>query len=275
MESNEMNENSKKIYIYRKYMFILAVIIPFVAVFSFFFVIFSVIYIHNIVVTILFSIVTIEMIFMHFFYKRFTSMKLLVDETGIHFRNVQKHVDIAYQDIQKVSSKRLSSLGGWITVISNTEEKITLTVAMKDMGDFIRRLHEYLVLNEREDLADNPLLLKAYRTATFLDSDFRRASYLGIVTPIYAILSMVIAETLPDYGFNNTKQAVYTSWIVFLVGFTIIEYLYYKPKLMEEMKESGFKSVPFDEKSEKRTIRLLLITAVLIHLILTGILLFA
>jgi hypothetical protein len=145
---------------------------------------------------------------------------------------------------------------------------------MKDMGDFIRRLHDYLVLNEREDLANNPLLLKAYRTATFLDSDFRRASYLGIVTPIYAILSMVIAETLPDYGFNDTKQAVYTSWIVFLVGFTIIEYLYYKPKLMKEMKESGFEAVSFDEKSEKRTIRLLLITAVLIHLILTGILLF-
>ncbi|HBG33497.1 MAG TPA: hypothetical protein DDW82_07315, partial [Acholeplasmataceae bacterium] len=156
MESYKLNENQKKVYTYRKHLFFIAKIIPFVAVLSIIFVIFSVVYINNILVTILFSIVTIEMIFMHFFYKRFTSMKLLVDETGIHFRNVQKHVDIAYQDIQKVSSKRLSSFGGWITVISNTEEKITLTIAMKDMGDFIRRLHDYLLMNDREDLANNP-----------------------------------------------------------------------------------------------------------------------
>jgi len=275
MESYEMSKNPTVIYTYRRHMYMMAKIIPFVAVFSFLFVIFSVIYIHNIVVTILFSIVTIEMIFMHFFYRKFTSMKLFVDETGIHFQNVQKHVDIAYQDIQKVSSKRLSSFGGWITVISNIKQKITLTVAMKDMGDFIRRLHEYLMMNEREDLANDPLLQKAYRTATFLDGDFRRASYLGIVTPIYAILSMVIAEILPDYGFNDTKLAVYASWIVFGVGFIIIEYLYYQPKLLKDMKESGFPSISYDEKSEKRTIHLLLITSVLIHLILTGMLLFA
>ena len=98
MESYKLNENQKKVYTYRKHLFFIAKIIPFVAVLSIIFVIFSVVYINNILVTILFSIVTIEMIFMHFFYKRFTSMKLLVDETGIHFRNVQKHVDIAYQD---------------------------------------------------------------------------------------------------------------------------------------------------------------------------------
>ena len=275
MESYEMNENQKKTYTYGKHMFILAKFNPVAIVICFLFLSLNLSLIHNWIVTLVLSLVIIELFFMNFYYRKFTSMKLSMDETGIQFDNDSKSIHMEYKEIREISSKRFSTAGGWITIISNSEEKITLTIAMKDFGDFIKRLHEYLITNEREDLANNPLLHKAYCVATFADHDYRRVSYFGVKVLVYLVLSTFVARILPSFGFNESMLAVYVSILLFSVGFLMLEYFHFQPKLMKEMKESGFKVASFDDKSEKRMINILMITSVLIHLILTGILLLA
>jgi len=274
MEAYELNGNQKVIYTYRKYIFIINKSVPLMIISSITLFILAVIFIPEPLILFMTIVLLGETIFIRSFYKKMVSMKLSVDDEGIHFENYQKKFIIAYSHLESIGSKRLSSLGGWVTISSSYNERFRITVAMKNIGEFFKEVHDQLVAHERQDLANSPLLLKAYHVATFIDSDFRRTKYFGVATIIYLVIAIAFAQIMPIYGYPNVALAFLISLFLVLVVHMMNESVFYKNKQFKHMKELGFSPPIINEEAEKKNIHLFLYLSAVFHIILTVIFLF-
>lgn len=255
-------------YTYRKHIFFIAKVLPYATGF------YTIIFILSLIIqpvsflSFMMGFLLVESIVMIRFYKRFTTMKLSINNEGIEFHNNKKDIFIKFDDIEYITI-RVSKFGGFFSINSKNDGKVTVTVALKKIGKFVKILREKLLENNKDDIANDPKLFKFYKNSVYSDASFRRWMYLWPFGLIYLIGSFVLAITLSVCLDLLFIIPFLLSVFVFLIYFLILELLVYRKKIEKEIDPITWEYHSSDANKEKKAYNILIMVSISVFVLLS------
>lgn len=243
----------RKTYRYRKHLTFFAQIIPFFIAACIVLLIISLAYfgIEHFLNFFLLLIIG-ELFFIGSFYKKFTSVKLVITDEGVEFTNNKKDYKFNFSEITAIYTAKVGNLGGYFTIVTSSDERVRITVALANISDFIKTLKEKLLEEGMDELANTPKLFSFYKTSLYSDQSFKRISYLwpkGFMALLIAF-SLSITDTI---FFNDIlMNAFLPSTIIVFILFLILEIGIYSKRLKNKINEITWDFIEEDQDKVKK-----------------------
>jgi len=114
-------------------------------------------------------------------YRRFVTTEITLDDSGIHFQNIAKDIQIPYEDIISVDSKSIRYTGGWLLIHYQGGKPLRLMITIDHIDDFVLELKLKLVELEMQAKFDNEKLFDFYKTSIYAHQSWNRdGKFIGI-----------------------------------------------------------------------------------------------
>lgn len=156
-----------------------------------------------------------------FVFKSMISTEITINDQGVGFKNRKKDFFIPFEEITKVDTRAIGSLGGYFVIEKNKKEKIKITIVLEHIHEFVKLLRDHL--NER-DLAiyDQEKLFKFYLLSYYSDTSWLRTyknvwkiiGSFGLVVVMF-ILSAIYTK---DYGDFIMAENIFKGYPIFFIG---------------------------------------------------------
>jgi hypothetical protein len=210
-------------------------------------------------------VITLYSLFISLFYKRFLTMELILKDEFIYFKNNKKELKIKYNEIEKITTVRFSDFGGYMTIQSKND-KIQLTISIKNITDFIEKLKTKLKDENMDYLINEEKFKLFYKTSLFVEDSFRRTKYL-LLAAIYFLVVFIVSFVFDSYKDGALIGSSFLILMYYLIGYILVEYVVFKKDFNKKFENPSFNKNEVNNKKEKSVFLYLLITSFLIHLI--------
>lgn len=257
-------------YTYRKHIFFISKALPYNTG------VIAIIFILSLIIkpvsflSIITGVVLVESIFLIKLYKKFTTTRLSINDEGIELHNNKKDIFIKFDDIAYINTTSVSKLGGFFSIHSKNDEKVTVTITLKNIGEFVKILREKMLEGNHDEIANDPKLYKFYKLSVYSDASFRRIMYLWPIGLIYIIGSFVLALTTSIVCHDSLFFVAFIlSIIVFAIYLCILELLVYSKKNDKEIDPITWEYPTRDIYKEKKDYNKLIMVSVSVFVLLS------
>lgn len=199
----------------------------------------------------------LELIFLGWFYRKFTSMSLSISDEGIEFINNKKHFKFPFSDIKSINTAKVGNLGGFFTIITKNNESIRITVTLVNISEFVLLLKQNLEAQGMGSLSSDPKLFSFYRTSAYADQSFKRIIYFWPKLVVSLVLSFLIV--LGDIWYNEgiLLPAFQVPLILIVIIYIFLEFAVYSPQLKKGINPETWEFPKIDEIKIKKTFNFL------------------
>ncbi|MBE6053158.1 MAG: hypothetical protein E7212_04455 [Clostridium sartagoforme] len=197
----------------------------------------------------------LELLLLYFiFLQRFRYINVQLTEDSIVYNNKKKKVVIPYDEIVEIKYPSIRYMGGWME-IKHTNGKIRLTVALKNIGEFMSKLKEKLDNLDKSSVYNEKKSFNFFKTATFSDESWERL--YSIIKYILAMeyLSVFMVVVLASLGIIYGEYSMVIGGIFApVIGYLIVEFILGR-RVSKRIVDNEFKVLPVDRDKEKKYMR--------------------
>lgn len=211
----------------------------------------------------------VPVLFVWFFFGRFTKILVTLTDDEIIYKNIKGETRIPIADIQRIETPSINYAGGWITIISS-KDTIRLTVALENIGDFVKNLKNFLDKKGAQNTYNRQTMFSFYKTAVYADQSWERLYEIflkmcggGIgLSALSIFISILLGK--PAVIIWLLTGALFLPIVIYFIG-----ELVFVSKVSKQANEEHFEIKPRDKAYEKRVYSLCVIIGLVIYLSLS------
>lgn len=205
-------------------------------------------------------------IFLWYLYWRIAGISITFNDKAIFYKYRGGEKIIQFDEIIYLKFSSLPYLGGWIKIASKTDT-IRLTVALSNIGDFLKKLKEALDNRGLSDRYHTEKFFRFFKTAVSMDQSWQRLYKifwkLILITVIAGIIGFVFVRFL-QYQKQSIKPWLMISalWPTIIYSFTEI---IFARRIAKKSAKESFTCPPRDIAYEKSIYRKAILIGVLLY----------
>ena len=207
------------------------------------------------------GVIVVEFVFGYKLFSRMVSSSLAINQEGVIYKNNKTDILIRFQEIDRIDTRSISSLGGYFVIVKDKKTKIRVAVTLENIGEFVVLLREKLTELQLQHLYNEEKLFKFYKTAVYADGSWKRmyhifpkVIYYTIAVWIYitglTMVSILVPSIFGPAGLLFISGILILGTIVYMID----EIANYSKRIKHETNRETWEVITFDPVREKKFI---------------------
>ena len=156
-----------------------------------------------------------------FVFKWMISTEITINDQGIRYKNRKKDFFVLYEEITKVDTKAVGSLGGYFVIEKNKKEKFRVTMVLENNHELVKILKDNLEERELKIYDDNKLFqfyVLAYYSDTSWLRTYKNVWYMILSFGTVIAMFFLAARYTKTYSDFEMAQNIFMGYSAFFIG---------------------------------------------------------